>query len=288
MHKPDGVVRESLPFRAVRAVLMPVWILFAHWRLIRQFARREISEKYRQTFLGLFWFVLTPLLYLAAFSMVFGYILPGRRETWAHLQGVSEFDFVVAIFSGLIIYWLFSEMVVQSTNLLPRHRNLVTELKFPTEILVWANILTVLFSFFVHLIFFVVLYIFWVGPLPWTILLLPLVLLPLLVLLMGLGWILAAFSALVRDISQLAAVGVTALLFVSGVFFPATIVPEHYRDFFLLNPVARTIDDARALLFDKSLPAWHEMAIYMLVSGLVMLLGYRVFKRLQPRFAEHL
>ena len=288
MSAADEIRERGLLFRALRALFMPLWILYVYRRLIRQFARREISEKYRQTFLGLFWFVLTPLLYLAAFSMVFGYILPGRRETWAHLQGASEFDFVVAIFSGLIIYWLFSEMVVQSTNLMPRHRNLVTELKFPTEILVWSSILTVLFSFFVHLMFFVVLYIFWIGPLPWAILLLPVVLLPLLVLLMGLGWILAAFSALVRDITQLAAVGVTAMLFVSGVFFPATIVPVHYREIFLLNPVARTIDDARALLFEQSLPVWHEWGVYMLVSGLVMLLGYRIFKRLQPRFAEHL
>jgi len=287
MHKPDAV-RESLPFRAVRAVLMPVWILYSHWRLIRQFSRREISEKYRQTFLGLFWFVLTPLLYLTAFSLVFGYILPGRRQTWAHLQGTSELDFVVAIFSGLIVYWLFSETVVQSTNLMPRHRNLVTELKFPTEMLMWSSMFTSLFGFFVHLIFFVVLYILWIGPLPWTMLLLPVVLLPLVVMLMGLGWILAAFSALVRDISQLAAVGVTAMLFVSGVFFPATIVPAQYREIFLLNPVARSIDDVRALLFDQSLPVWHELGVYMLVSALVMLLGYRIFKRLQPRFAEHL
>jgi lipopolysaccharide transport system permease protein len=287
MHKPDAV-RDSFLFRAARAVLMPVWILYTHWRLIRQFSRREISEKYRQTFLGLFWFVLTPLLYLTAFSLVFGYILPGRRETWAHLQGTSELDFVVAIFSGLIVYWLFNETVVQSTNLMPRHRNLVTELKFPTEILMWSSIFTSLFGFFVHLIFFVVLYVLWIGPLPWTMLLLPIVLLPLLVMLMGLGWILAAFSALVRDISQLAAVGVTAMLFVSGVFFPATIVPGQYRELFLLNPVARSIDDVRALLFEQSLPVWHELGVYMLISSLVMLLGFRIFKRLQPRFAEHL
>ena len=280
-------IRDSRPWALLRALLMPVYVLYAHRRLIRQFTFRDLNEKYRQTFLGLYWFVLTPLLYLTAFSFVFGYVLPGREATWQHLVG-DELGFVVAIFSGLIVFWVSSETLVQSTNLIPQHKNLVTQLRFPTEMLVWSTLFTALFGFMVHCVFFMLLFVWWVGPLPWTVLMIPLVMLPLATLLMGLGWLLAAISAPVRDFSQLVAVGMTAMLFLSGVFYPASAVPEGFRSYFLLNPIARSIEDFRRLTFQQKLPVWEEWLVYMAVAALVMLIGYHVFKRMQPRFAEYI
>lgn len=280
-------LRQTRAWALLRALLMPFYVLYIYRGLIRQFTMRNLNERYRQTILGLLWFVLTPILYLAAFSFVFGYVLPGREATWEHLTG-DELGFVVAIFSGLLIFWFFSETTVQSTNLIPGNKNLVKQVRFPTEVLVWSTLFTALFGLMVHLVFFAGLYLWWIGPLPWTVLLVPLAILPLALLLLGLGWLLAAISAPVRDISQLVAVWVTAMLFLSGVFYPAARVPEAFRDYFLLNPVARTIEDFRRLVFERQMLVWEHWAIYLLVAALFMLIGYHVFKRIQPRFAEYL
>lgn len=280
-------LRQTRAWALLRALLMPFYVLYIYRGLIRQFTMRNLNERYRQTILGLLWFVLTPMLYLAAFSFVFGYVLPGREATWEHLTG-DGLGFVVAIFSGLLIFWFFSETTVQSTNLIPGNKNLVKQVRFPTEVLVWSTLFTAFFGLMVHLVFFAGLYLWWIGPLPWTVLLVPLAILPLALLLLGLGWLLAAISAPVRDISQLVSVWVTAMLFLSGVFYPAARVPEAYRDYFLLNPVARTIEDFRRLVFEGQMLVWEQWAIYMLMAALFMLIGYHVFKRIQPRFAEYL
>jgi lipopolysaccharide transport system permease protein len=280
--RPD---RRVSPYST--SLLAPVWCLYAYRHAIRRFAITEIHEKYRSTFLGIFWFLLTPLLYLAAFWLVFGYIIPGREVPWPGL-GEGNVAFLSALYSGLIVFWFFSGIIGPATNIIPKNSHLVREIVFPTEMLPWVSTVTASIEMGVHLLLLLLLYVLQFGAIPWTAVAVPLVMLPLAMMLTGFAWMLAAFGARVKDVGQLVQVGVTAMLFLSAVFFPAEQVPEEFRWLFLFNPVARTISDLRNLVFSGTFPDPAGLLVYLLLAYLTMIVGYRIFKRHQPKFPEYL
>lgn len=270
----------------LRWLLAPLRCLYIYRSAIRRFAIKEIETRYRNTYLGLFWFLITPILYLATFTLVFGYIMPGRAAAWGGL-GEGVLPFVLGVFCGLMVFWMYAGVATQAAALIPQNRHLVSEIVFPTEMLAWVVTTTALHGLSIHLLFFLVLHVVAYQTLPWLVVALPVVLLPAVFLATGVAWILAAVGAVVRDVGELVQVCVTGLLFVSAVFYPIDVIPEAYRELFLLNPVARTIQDVRLLLFDGRLPDPLTYLVFLLLSYGVMLLGYRTFKRWQPKFSEH-
>ncbi len=123
---------------------------------------------------------------------------------------------------------------------LPTSRKVV----FPLEILPVVALGSALFHALISLAVLLAFSLFVHGSIPPTALLLPLVLAPFLVMILGLSWILASLGVYVRDISQFLGTVVTAMLFLSPVFFPASALPEHIRSFIFLNPLALPAEEA--------------------------------------------
>jgi lipopolysaccharide transport system permease protein len=254
---------------------------WTHRALIRQMVRREVAGRYRGSFFGLLWSFFTPLLMLAVYTFVFSVVFKGRWDGGSE----SRFEFALVLFAGLIVFNLFSECVSRAPGLILSNVNYVKKVIFPLEILPWVALGAALFhavaSLAVLMIFLSV-----TMSLPWTAVLLPVVLFPLLPLIMGLSWLLASLGVFVRDIGQFIGMLMTALLFLSPVFYPASALPESVRGWLYLNPLTFIIEQAREVAIWGHLPNWSGLALYLGLAMLMAWAGLVWFQKTRKGFAD--
>jgi lipopolysaccharide transport system permease protein len=257
--------------------------LVKNWQLIWQFLHRDISMRYRGTFFGIFWSFLSPLLMLAVYAFVFGFIFKSRFAI-DHDEG--PLDFSLGLFCGLNLFNLLAEVVTRSPTIILQYPNFVKKVVFPLEVLPVVTTGTAVFH---CLIAFVPLAL-GLGlvhqQIPFTVLFLFLYLIPLALLACGSSWILAAVGVFFRDIQPVLTVAITVLMFTSAIFYPLNAVPENLRAIICLNPMVHLVQNARAAIIWAVMPDWRVYFLLLAGSLAVFLGGYFVFERSKPAFAD--
>jgi lipopolysaccharide transport system permease protein len=259
--------------------------LRAMWRqrnLVWQLLKREVARRYKGSFFGVLWTLIQPLLMLAVYTFVFGMIFENR---W---QGASEskLEFAAILFSGLLVFNFFAECVNRSPQLMLENANYVKRVVFPLNILpivvTGAALFHVAMSAVVLFVFIVVS----TGVLPWTIIILPLILMPLVLLVLGVSWALSALGVYFRDIQHGIGILVSALLFLSPIFYPVSALPLSIQPYIFINPLAFIIEQVRNVVIWGSSPDWGGLVLYTGISVFVAWLGFVVFERTRAGFAD--
>jgi lipopolysaccharide transport system permease protein len=276
------VARSAPPLdlrHSPRAVVASLW---ENRRLVWQLTKREVVGRYRGSLFGLAWSFFHPLLMLAIYTLVFGFVFHTR---WGgEVSGTA--DFALVLFSGLIVFNVFSEAVNRAPGLLLSYTSYVKKVVFPLECLPWVPLAGAAFHAAVSLLVLVLANLALRGALPWTIVWLPLLAVPLLLLSIGCAWLLASLGVYVRDVGQAVGVFTTVLLFLSPIFYPSTALPEGLRGVLLLNPLAALIEQSRAVLIWGHAPSWLWLAWCYAVSVPVACLGLLWFDRTRAGFAD--
>lgn len=120
----------------------------------------------------------------------------------------------------------------------------------------------------------------------WTILYLPLIVFPLILLTMGVSWILASLGTYMRDVGQSVGVLTTILLFMSPIFYPASVLPQELRPYMFLNPLTFIIEQYRDILIFGNSPAWIRLSLYTLISMCIAASGFYWFQKTRKGFAD--
>lgn len=262
------------------------WSVFqSFWRqhhLILQMSKREVLGRYRGSLLGLFWSFIQPLLTLAVYAFVFGFVFKAR---WG-IERETGLDFVLILFAGLTVHALLAENLSRAPTLILANANYVKRVVFPLEALPWIALCASLFHAF--LAFGVLLTIYVLGhlTLQWTAIFLPVVLFPLAIMTIGLSWFLASLGVYIRDIGQAIGIVVTVLLFLCPIFYPSSVLPEPIRGLIYLNPLTLIVDQTRAVLLWGQPPDFAALSLYFLVSALVAWLGFLWFQKARRGFAD--
>lgn len=255
---------------------------FRHRRLILELAKREITGRYRGASLGILWSLVSPFFLLLIYTFAFGTIMGGR---WPEPKADGT-HFSVVLFSGLIVYFLLAECMTRAPDLVVGNPSFVKRVVFPLEVLPWPMVLSALFHCLMNTLVFIGLRLFLDADFDWTIILLPFVLLPLVILALGVSWFLAALAVYLRDIQQIIGMISMALLFLSSAMIPTSAVPEQYRLIFLLNPLTFIVDQARSVMIWGMAPDWAGLLIYALLATVFMYAGYGWFQLTKRGFAD--
>jgi homopolymeric O-antigen transport system permease protein len=259
--------------------------LWRHRRLVFQLTQRDVVGRYRGSYLGLAWSMLSPLLMLGVYTVVFGVVFKAR---WVASTTGSVAEFGVVLFTGLLVFGLFSESVNRAPSLVLSRANFVKRIVFPLEILPWVALASSLFHAVITLIVLLVAGFFVYGSIPATSPLIIVVLLPLVLFTLGITWILAALGVYVRDVAQTVGVITSALMFLSPVFYPVAAVPPGMRTFMAFNPLTIIIEQARDVLIWGKAPDYWALTPYIVGSLAVAWLGLVAFQRLRTGFADAL
>lgn len=258
--------------------------LWRNRQLIVQMTRREVAGRYKGSALGLAWSFFNPVFMLVVYTFVFSEIFKSR---WGGVGGdESKTQFAVILFVGMIVMGLFTEVLNRAPGLIISNVNYVKKVVFPIEILpviaMGAALFHSLISFGVLLTAFAL----FNGYLHWTLIFTPLVLLPLVILTLGLGWMLASLGVFLRDVGQTIAIITTVLMFLTPIFYPVTAVPERFRPFIMANPLTFIIGQAREVLIWGHMPNWIGLGIYTLVAIVFAWAGYAWFQKTRKGFAD--
>jgi lipopolysaccharide transport system permease protein len=254
-----------------------------NWQLIQQLTRREIAARYRGSLIGLAWSFINPLLMLFVYTFVFSVVFKAR---WGTNEQESRVDFAIILFTGMIVFGIFAEMVNRAPWQIIANTNYVKKVVFPLEILSWVSLGSVLFHSLVSLLVLLLVQFIINSSLPWTVVLFPLVLLPLIFASLGAAWFLAALGVYVRDIGQITTVFTTVLMFVSAVFYPVSALPEVYQAWLRLNPLVLIITESRKVLIFGILPDWSWWSITLLVGLTIAVAGFWWFQKVRKGFAD--
>ena len=249
--------------------------------------KREIISRYRGSFLGLLWAFINPILMLSIYTFVFSVVFKVRLDPQkSSALYDDEFAFALLLFTGLILFNLFSECLSRAPGLVLANVNYVKKVIFPLEILPLVSLGSALFHVGIS---FLVLFSFLLitnHPIEWTIIFLPVILLPLVFLTLGLSWILASIGVFIRDIGQFIGLILTMLLFLSPIFYPASALPESIRDYLFFNPLTLIIEQTRAVILYGQLPDWNSLALYYLFAFLIAWIGLLWFNKTRKGFAD--
>jgi len=255
------------------------------WRnrtLAKALIQREVMGRYRGSLMGILWSFFNPVLMLVIYTFVFSVVFKAR---W-HSGSDSKTEFALVLFAGLIMFNLFAECFNRAPSLILSNANYVKKVVFPLEILPWVTLGSALFHTLISLFVWLIAYVLLFGVPHATVLLWPLVMLPLLLFIMGLTWALAALGVFLRDVSQVIGVMTTVLMFLSPIFYSGESLPEHYRKFLQLNPLTPAIEQARDVLFWGRVPDVLNYLLYLAGAALVAWLGFAWFQKTRKGFAD--
>jgi lipopolysaccharide transport system permease protein len=251
--------------------------------LLSQLVRREVAARYRGSWLGPVWSLLTPLLMLAVYTFVFSVVFQSR---WGNDHSSDRVGFALAVFVSMTAFGLFGDTITSAPGLIVGNANYVKRIVFPLEILPLARFLANLVQAgFAFGIFLVGLLVFR-GGIPWTALLLPVVLLPLALLSLGCGLFLASLGVFVRDVSHVINLVATMLMFMSAVFFPLSCLPPAWQPLFSLNPLVPILENVRRVTLEGMLPHWESWAAVTIAGLVITSLGLMGFLRSKNAFAD--
>ena len=263
----------------------PKEMIASLWRnrsLIKALTQREVVGRYRGSVLGILWSFFNPVFMLLVYTFVFSVVFKAR---WSE-SSESKTEFALILFAGLIVFNLFSECFNRAPGLILSNVSYVKKVVFPLEILPWVALGSAMFHAIISLGVWLIAYIFLVGIPHLTVLLLPLIILPLLLLIMGLTWGLSSLGVYLRDVSQFIGVTTTILMFLSPIFYPASALPEQYRQLLQLNPLTPAIEQARDVLFWAKVPDITILSVYLVSGALIAWIGFAWFQKTRKGFAD--
>ena len=244
--------------------------------------KRDVVGRYKGSVMGLLWSFLNPILMLLIYTFVFSVIFKARWGT----PDESKTQFAVILFAGMIVQSLFAEVINKAPALIISNTNFVKKVVFPLEILPVITMGAALFHNAISIIVLLIAFFLFNGYIPWTIVFLPLIILPFVILTQGFAWILASLGVFLRDIAQTVGILTTVLSFLAPVFYPVSALPIGLQPYIKLNPLTVIIEQARAVLVFGKLPNWSELGIYMFISILIAWLGYAWFQKTRKAFAD--
>ncbi|MBD0371768.1 MAG: ABC transporter permease [Pyrinomonadaceae bacterium] len=250
----------------------------SHYRdLLYTLSVHRVKVRYKQSVLGVAWAVLQPLSLMLIYTLIFSYI--ARMPS----DGIP---YAVFAYSALLPWTYFSTALVNSTNGLVSHADLVTKVYFPREILPVTYVIAALFDFLVASIVFAGLLIYYNVQLTWVALYSFPIILVLTFFATAMSLLFSATQVRFRDIGVAMPLLMQLWMFASPVVYPLSAVPKWLRPFYMLNPMAGIIESFRRVMLQREPPDFTSLGVALILSLVLLAVSYIYFKRVEATIAD--
>jgi lipopolysaccharide transport system permease protein len=263
---PSG--REAIDFKE----------LWAYRELFGFLAWRDVSVRYKQSVLGILWALLTPLVTMVIFTIIFG------RVAKIPTDGIP---YPIFSYAGLLPWLFFAQSLQKATLSMVAERNLLTKVYFPRLIVPVAATLAPLLDLLVaSSVLFAMMFYYQLTPTVHSLYLLPLCVFWAWVTAVGVGAWFSALNVYFRDVGQMIPFVVQVWLYASPVVYPASLVPSGFQWLYALNPMTGVIEGFRWALLAHGDPPGLIVLVSAMVSALLFVTGGLFFKRMERSFAD--
>lgn len=255
------------------------------WRyrdLIFLFVRRDFVSQYKQTVLGPLWFILQPLFTTLIFTIVFG------RIAKIPTDGIPDFLFYL---SGTVCWSYFASCLTQTSDTFVTNAAIFGKVYFPRMVIPISTVISQVLKFFIQLILFISFLGYYyikgaaVVPSLWV-LVLPFLIIQMAFLGLGCGILVSSLTTKYRDLILVVSFGVQLWMYSTPVVYPLSQIPEKYRSFFSLNPMASVVECFRAIFLGTSSISAVFIGIGWAITLAVLFIGLVLFTRIEKTFVD--
>ncbi len=250
--------------------------LWLHRDLFFFLAWRDVKVRYSQTFLGVAWAVLQPMLTMVVFTFFFGRL--------AHVPSDGE-PYAIFSYAGLLPWNFFNAAVTNSSNSLVGNASLITKVYFPRLVIPGAAVVAALVDFAIASTILLLM-------MPWygvsftpTLLMFPLLTLLTTLIALGTGMWMSALNVKYRDVRYALPFVLQIWMFVTPIIYPLSFVPERWRWVLRLNPLSGAIAGFRAAIFGRPFP-WADLTVSISIALAVLVYSAYAFRRMELEFAD--
>lgn len=251
--------------------------IYDYREMIWMLVRRDLRGRYKGSMLGFLWTFLNPLLQLMVYTVVFSFIMRAGIEKY------YLFLFVA------LIPWMFMATSVQGgATCIIAQKSLVSKIYFPRQVLPIAHVTT---CFVNMLLCFVVVFIVSGISVGINFKVLPFLIPTMIIeyiLALGIALIVSGITVYFRDMEHILGIFVMAWQFLSPIMYSIDMVPEALRGVFMLNPMSAIIIAYRNIVYEKCAPDMSTMLLALVTGVVFLVIGWKLFERMQKHFAEEL
>lgn len=238
---------------------------------------REIKARYKQSILGYFWVILNPFFQMLVMTFVFGIIF--KIKTW-------NLPYPIFLYAGLLPWNFFAVSLASAINSLVNYGSLIKKIYFPRELLPSASVFAKTIDLILASTIFIFFLIIYRQPLTINVLwVLPIFFIQL-IFTLGLSYFLSAFNLFYRDVQYLFNLILMLWMYLTPVIYPVDLVPPKIRFVYAVNPMSVLINAYRQSIFTNRTPNLAHLGIALIVSLATFLMGLKIFKKLEGRFAD--
>ncbi|CAM7093307.1 TPA: ABC transporter permease [Escherichia coli] len=235
--------------------------------VLKQLIRQQVTLRYRRTMFGFLWTLLNPLLNMAVIATVFSIVMKFQIR-----------DYAIFLFSAVIPWTMFSNIISQCSNSLIANENLFKKIYLPKQIFITASAVSVFIDSLLSTICLFIIAYFFGAKLSLALMFLPVSFAILFIFAYGLGLIFSVVSVFLRDMQYLIGVILQALYFMTPIIYPVDAVPEQYKWVFAWNPMYYFVDLFRDPIYNNQFPPAYSLQLCALTAIISLLVGLYVFK----------
>ncbi len=242
--------------------------------LITELAKKELKVRYKNSFLGYLWSVLSPLCSAVVFFVAFKVVIKLKIE-----------NYVLFLISGLFCWQWFTNSVFASTNLFLQNSTLIKKVNFPRDTLVYSMVLNDLVHFVLAMPVIFLFMVIYKQRFSEHLLLLPVLIVLQFLFVSGVSLVISSLNLFFRDLERLVVVFVNLLFYMTPIIYSDQMVPQKYKFILWLNPMSYFVVLYRGVfIFNKTY--YDRLLVITVYSLVVFIIGYKIYRKLQWRFAE--
>lgn len=277
-HGPDSISADALrivPLQPLPSIgIREIW---TYRELLYFLAWRDLKVRYHQTILGILWAVIKPCSMMIVFSVFFGWL--GRIPS-------DGLPYPIFVFAALLPWQLFAHTLSATSHSLVANQHLITKVYFPRLIIPISSMGIGLIDFGIALLVLFVMLLYYHIPIIPHILALPAFMMLGITSALGVGLWASALNIRHRDVGHAIPFVTQLWFFVTPVAYPSSLIPESWRAWHGINPMASVVEGFRWALFGSGVGIAKMFILSLLISSTLLLSGLYFFRRTEQTFAD--
>lgn len=245
--------------------------------LLGELVKRDLTVRYKRSSLGFLWTMLHPLMLMLIFTAIFA---------GAFRNGIRHYE--TYFLSGYVAWNFFAQTTINSMVGIAWNGPLMKRVRVPLSIFSLSTVVSGITNLGLSLLVLFAIMLLVGSPFSWAMLFLPVGIFLMAIFTLGASLAATAVSVFFGDVREMIQAGMPALMYLTPIIYPLSVVPERYHWLIRLNPMLYMIEVIRAPIYEGALPSPLHLAAASCMSLGSLVVGWLFFRHLAPRFHAHL
>ena len=251
--------------------------LYEYRELLKTSISKDVRGKYKNSVLGIIWSFLNPLLQIAVYAIVFPLIMRSNLP-----------NYTVFLCCGLIPWNFFASAISRTSFTMIENGNIIKKVYFPREILPISVVTSEAINFVISTIIILAFVLGYGMGISKFIIFYPLILLVQYLLLIAISFIVSSVTVFFRDLQHFIGIALQLLFYATPIVYASNAIPENFQWILKFNPMTYVINGYRDIFYYQKMPEMTSILIVLVLSVVFCLIGYKIFSKLQKKFAEEI